>query len=69
MKNRESSALWLRHIGELAAASIPKAEAVKIPKSGNFPRLGNDSTFNESVLAFFAKQGMKALGPSARAAM
>jgi non-heme chloroperoxidase len=53
--NGEGSPIWLRRIGELAAASIPKAEAVKIPKSGHFPHMENYSAFNESVLGFLTK--------------
>jgi pimeloyl-ACP methyl ester carboxylesterase len=53
--NGEKSPLWLRRIGELAAASIPRAEAVKVPRSGHFPHIENEGSFNESVLAFLAK--------------
>jgi non-heme chloroperoxidase len=50
--NGENSPLWLRRIGELAAAAIPKAEAITIPKSAHLPHMENDSVFNESVLRF-----------------
>jgi pimeloyl-ACP methyl ester carboxylesterase len=49
------STVWLRRIGELAAASTSKASAVKIPRSEHFPHMDNESTFNESVLAFLSK--------------
>ena len=53
--NGERSPLWLRRIGELAAASIPKATAVKVPRSGHFPHMENVAGFNEPVLGFLAK--------------
>jgi len=50
--NGESTSLWLRKIGDLLAAAVPKAEAVRVPKARHFPHMENPEFFNEKVLAF-----------------
>ncbi|MGP8124890.1 MAG: alpha/beta fold hydrolase [Nitrososphaerales archaeon] len=50
--NGESSSLWLRKIGELLAAAVPKAEAISVPRARHFPHMENPEFFNEKVLAF-----------------
>ncbi len=50
--NGESSSLWLRRIGELLAAAVPKAEAISVPRARHFPHMENPEFFNEKVLAF-----------------
>ncbi len=52
--NGEVSALWLRRIGQLTAASIPKAQALKVSKSRHFPHMENPSEFNEAVMRFLS---------------
>jgi non-heme chloroperoxidase len=50
--NGAQSALWLRRIGELTAAAVPKCEAAKIANARHFPHLENPAEFNQRVLAF-----------------
>jgi non-heme chloroperoxidase len=50
--NGQESALWLRRIGDLTAAAIPKAKGVKVAKSRHFPHFENPSEFNPLCLGF-----------------
>jgi pimeloyl-ACP methyl ester carboxylesterase len=54
--NGESTSLWLRRIGELLAAAVPKAEAVGVAKARHFPHMENPEFFNERVLAFLQSE-------------
>jgi non-heme chloroperoxidase len=53
--NGEESALWLRRIGDLTAASIPHSESFKVPKARHFPHMENASVFNQRILEFISK--------------
>jgi pimeloyl-ACP methyl ester carboxylesterase len=55
--NGEESALWLRRIGEVFAASVPHGEGVKVPHARHFPHLENAFEFNERILGFLSKNG------------
>jgi pimeloyl-ACP methyl ester carboxylesterase len=55
--NGEASALWLRRIGELTVAGVPKCEAAKITNARHFPHIENLSEFNQRVLAFISGKG------------
>ncbi|MDA4133155.1 MAG: alpha/beta hydrolase, partial [Thaumarchaeota archaeon] len=52
--NGEASALWLRRIGELTVAAVPRSEAAKITNARHFPHIENPSEFNQRVLAFIS---------------
>jgi len=52
--NGDSSALWLRRVGELTASAIPNSQAVEITGARHFPHLENPSEFNQRVLAFIS---------------
>ncbi len=52
--NGETSALWLRRVGEIAAASIPGCEKARI-KSGHYPHLENPTEFNRHFLDFLRR--------------
>jgi len=53
----ETSALWLRKIGEITAASIPGCEITNIPRSGHFPHIESPSEFNGRVQGFLQRIG------------
>ena len=55
--NGEFSSLWLRRIGELLAAAVPRAETAKVPRARHFPHMENPEFFNERVLAFLEGAG------------
>ena len=48
----ESSALYLRKIGELMAGAVPGAKRIIVPGSRHFPHMENAVFFNEEVLGF-----------------
>jgi pimeloyl-ACP methyl ester carboxylesterase len=50
--NGESTSPWLRKIGKLLAAAVPKAGAISVPMARHFPHMENPEFFNEKVLAF-----------------
>ena len=50
--NGEESALWLRRIGELLAATVAGARRVTVPGSRHFPHMENAEFFNSKVLEF-----------------
>lgn len=52
--NGSDSALWLRRIGELTAAAIPKSQSVKISSARHFPHMENPSEFNRHLRFFIA---------------
>jgi non-heme chloroperoxidase len=52
--NGAESALWLRRIGELTAAAVPKSEATKIAGARHFPHIENPSEFNQRLLRFIS---------------
>ncbi len=54
--NGESSALYLRRIGELMARAVPGAERVVVPASRHFPHMENAEFFNEKVLDFLGSR-------------
>lgn len=50
--NGESSALWLRRIGELLAKAVPNSKTAKISGARHFPHMENPGEFNSTVLSF-----------------
>lgn len=52
--NGEEGALWLRRIGELAAAQVPHGELIKVSKAKHFPHIENAPEFNEKALRFLS---------------
>jgi len=58
--NGAASALWLRRIGELAAATIPRAKSSEVPASRHFPHIENPSEFNQRLLSFILESGRPA---------
>jgi pimeloyl-ACP methyl ester carboxylesterase len=52
--NGDSGTLWLRRIGELLAANIPKSELVRIPGAAHFPHIENVTAFNQTLRNFLA---------------
>lgn len=52
--NGETSILWLRRLGEIAAASIPGCERARI-RSGHYPHLENATEFNKQLLDFLQR--------------
>ncbi|MDV3277947.1 MAG: alpha/beta hydrolase [Nitrososphaerales archaeon] len=52
--NGDSGTLWLRKIGELLTASIPKSGSVKIPGAAHFPHIENAAAFNQALRKFLA---------------
>jgi pimeloyl-ACP methyl ester carboxylesterase len=52
--NGETSTLWLRRVGEIAAASIPGCERARI-KAGHYPHLENPTEFNKQLLDFLQR--------------
>ena len=52
--NGDSSALWLRRVGQLTASTIPNSEAVTITGARHFPHMENPSEFNQRVLTFLS---------------
>jgi pimeloyl-ACP methyl ester carboxylesterase len=50
--NGESSAPYLRKIGELMARAVPGSKRVVVPGSRHFPHMENAAFFNEKVLGF-----------------
>lgn len=55
--NGRETAVWLSRIGEIAAKTIPHAEATSITKSRHFPHMENATEFNSEVLKFLSKRG------------
>lgn len=55
--NGESSALWLRKIGELTASTIPGARSIKIAGARHFPHMENPQSFNRELQAFLSRNG------------
>jgi non-heme chloroperoxidase len=55
--NGAGSALWLRRIGELTAAAIPKSRSAKVSSARHFPHMENPSEFNQLLLSFIAASG------------
>lgn len=54
--NGRETAVWLARIGEVAASTIPHAEATSITKSRHFPHMENPTEFNSEVLKFLEKR-------------
>ncbi|MDV3244961.1 MAG: alpha/beta hydrolase [Nitrososphaerales archaeon] len=52
--NGESSPLWLRRIGQLLSAAIPKCSYARIPGSAHFPHMDNPAGFNGKLLEFLS---------------
>lgn len=50
--NGESSALWLRRIGEMLVRSIPGARRETVGGARHFPHMENPGSFNKAVLGF-----------------
>lgn len=50
--NGAQSALWLRRIGELTAASIKQAQSAKVEGARHFPHMENATAFNQLVTSF-----------------
>ncbi len=53
--NGETSALWLRRIGEIAASAIPGCRRVRIAGSGHFPHIERPAEFNSQILDFLKR--------------
>lgn len=53
--NGETSALWLRAIGQATAASMPGCEKARISKTGHFPHIQNPLEFNARLQEFLGK--------------
>jgi pimeloyl-ACP methyl ester carboxylesterase len=53
--NGETSALWLRRIGEITATSMPGCEKARISKTGHFPHIQNPEEFNKQLLGFLQR--------------
>lgn len=52
--NGDSGTLWLRKIGELLAASIPRSQLVRISGSAHFPHIENPVEFNKALRGFLS---------------
>ncbi len=58
--NGSASALWLRRIGELVSATVPKSRAMKVSNARHFPHMENAAEFNAGVQAFISEAGAHA---------
>lgn len=52
--NGSSSALWLRRIGQLTSAAIPRSRAMIVSNARHFPHMENAAEFNAGVQAFIS---------------
>jgi pimeloyl-ACP methyl ester carboxylesterase len=50
--NGETSALWLRRVGEIAGQSVPNCERTVISGAGHYPHLQRAAEVNSRLLAF-----------------
>jgi pimeloyl-ACP methyl ester carboxylesterase len=52
--NGDSGTLWLRRIGVLLVASIPKSQLVRISGAAHFPHIENPAEFNQALRGFLS---------------
>ncbi len=52
--NGSDSALWLRRIGQLTAAAIPKCQHASVANARHFPHMENAAEFNRRVQDFLS---------------
>lgn len=52
--NGAESALWLRRIGQLTAAAIPKSQHASVANARHFPHMENAPEFNRQVQEFLS---------------
>ena len=52
--NGETSVLWLRQVGAMAAAAIPKSRRVAISGAGHYPHLQQPAAVNRQLLSFLS---------------
>lgn len=52
--NGTDSALWLRRIGQLTAAAVPKCQHASVANARHFPHLENAPEFNRQVQGFLS---------------